>query len=205
MEKLYALSEADYGILKEVVSAWRNGELGRPTQTRRNPGPRSDVVFGFVDATVAGTTGVATKPVSGTLSVYGFTSTGGTTDAGFDETVYNATPVSLTTGQWVVGVRDFKSGNFFALPQTGSGQLKALCRFRLDAALATADASKAAVITNQFGVGIAHSTTSTITVYNLQNGAASAYLFEGSSGDAGYAEWDSARNWRIVQMECTTS
>lgn len=202
MEKVYALSEADYATLREMAAAWRSGELGRPMGKPRTSSSRSEVIFGFVDATVTGTTGAATKPISGTLSVYGFTSTGGTTDAGFDETIYNATPVSMTTGQWVVGVRDFKSGNFFGLSQGGEGQLKPLCRFRLDAALATADASKAAVITAQYGCGVAHSTTSTITVYNLQNGAASAYLFEGSSGDAGLAYWDSARNWRIVQMEC---
>ena len=117
MEKLYALSEADYGILKEVVSAWRNGELGRPQPKPRRHLDRSDVVFGIVDATVAGTTGVATKPASGTMSVYDFTSTGGTTDTGRDETVYNPSATAATTGEWTVCLRDFRSGLWLVVRQ----------------------------------------------------------------------------------------
>jgi hypothetical protein len=77
---------------------------------------------------------------------------------------------------------------------------KLLCRFTLDAALATTDASKAATITHQYGPGSAHASTS-ITVYNLAK-AGSGYLFEGASGAAGLAYWDSGTSWRIIQMEC---
>lgn len=83
----------------------------------------------------------------------------------------------------------------------GNERKKRLCRFTLDAALATSDASKAATITHQFGEGIDHASTS-ITVYNLLTHTAGTYVFEGDSSDAGYAYYDSGTSWRIIQMEC---
>jgi hypothetical protein len=79
--------------------------------------------------------------------------------------------------------------------------LKLLCRFTLGAALATSDASKSATITNQYGPGKDHSSTS-ITVHNLLTHTAGTYVFEGDSGDAGLAYYDIGSNWRILQMEC---
>ena len=79
---------------------------------RRPLGGRSDVIFGVVDATVTGTTGAVTDPGSGTLSVYKFTSTGGTSDTGRDETVYNMTTIDATTSEWSVCMRDYQSGLF---------------------------------------------------------------------------------------------
>lgn len=93
-------------------------------------------------------------------------------------------------------------------PASGTGEwwlhainpLKRLCRFTLNAALATSDASKAATITNQYGPGKDHASTA-ITVYNLLSGTvASTYTFEGASGEAGLAEYDSGTSWRIIQM-----
>lgn len=81
---------------------------------------------------------------------------------------------------------------------------KPLVRFTLAAALATSDASKTATIQSQFGPGLANPSTGAgaITVHNLLTSTASTYVFSGSSGDAGLAEWDSGNNYRIVQMEC---
>ena len=111
-KKLFALSEEDVNTLREVVRAWRAGDLGRPMPKGRQVQGRPDIVFGVVDATVTGTTGAVTTPASGTLSVYGFTSTGGTTDTGRNETVYNLSGTSATTDEWYCAVRDYKSGKF---------------------------------------------------------------------------------------------
>lgn len=81
---------------------------------------------------------------------------------------------------------------------------KQYCRFTLGAALATTDASKSATITDQYGPGWDHSTTS-ITAYNLLTHTAGTYTFSGASGHAGYAFWDTGSNWRIDQMECPTT
>jgi len=86
------------------------------------------------------------------------------------------------------------------LPQS-TANMKRLCRFTLDAALATSDASKAATITTQYGEGTSHSTTA-ITVHNLLTHTAGTYVFEGDSGDAGLAYFNSSGNWVIIQMEC---
>lgn len=80
---------------------------------------------------------------------------------------------------------------------------KPLIRFTLAAALATTDASKTATITNQYGPGLVSPNTGAgaITVNNfLVSG--STYLFEGLSGTAGLAIWDSGTNYRIIQMVC---
>lgn len=80
--------------------------------------------------------------------------------------------------------------------------LKPLCRFTLSGALATSEASKAATMSSQYGAGRSHASTS-ITVYNLLSHTAGTYVFEGDSGDAGYAYYDAAeKKWYIIQMEC---
>lgn len=79
--------------------------------------------------------------------------------------------------------------------------LKRRCRFTLDSALTTADASVAATITSQRGPGTEHPDTA-ITVHNLETSSAGTYVFEGDSGDAGWAEWDSETDWDIENMEC---
>lgn len=112
MPEAFALSQTDVDTLRELVAAYRAGELGRPMPRRFDVPGRVNILFGVVDATVTGTTGAVTNPVSGTLSVYKFTSTGGTTDTGRNETVYNVSAVSATTAEWSVAIRDYESGNF---------------------------------------------------------------------------------------------
>lgn len=83
----------------------------------------------------------------------------------------------------------------------GDSPLKPFCRFTLNAALATSDASVAATITDQYGPGADHTTT-TITVYNFLTHDAGVYQYEGDSGDAGKAYWDSGTSWHVFDMEC---
>ena len=84
-----------------------------------------------------------------------------------------------------------------------AGLRKPLVRFTLDSALTTTQASKAATVAagEQYGPGRDADDLS-ITVHNLLTKTASVYLFEGDSGDAGLAFWDSDQNYRIIQMEC---
>lgn len=204
-DDLYALSEDDVKVLREVVAAWKNGTLNRPLQhSRRSLSVRRDIIFGVPDAAINGTSDALSDPPSGTLNVYEMTSAGATTDSGQDETIYNPSSVARTTGEYVVAVRDYKSGLFMAA--TGSGgtsHYKHLCRFTLDAALATSDPSALALLTNQYGEGTAHS-TGEITVANMLV-SGGTYLFEGTSGMAGLAYYTSGAgttdtNWEILQL-----
>jgi hypothetical protein len=78
------------------------------------------------------------------------------------------------------------------------------CRFTLNAALATSDASKAATITHQYGRGSTHPTA--ITVYNFLTKTAGTYEYHGASGAAGKAFYDPIeKKWHIFDMECPTS
>lgn len=200
----YYLNGDDVRVLRQIVDRYKRGEFfeqkgeGLPQLPKRG-----DVLFGVADVAIDGTTGTLTTPGSGTLNVYDFTSTGGTTVTTRDVTVYNLSSIARSTSEYTVAVRDYKSGNFMAVAGSGAtSSSKKLCRFLLDAAMTTSDASGTGKITNQYGDGTAHSTSGTITVGNMLTAATSAYLFSGSSGAAGLAYWDSGTNWRILQMEC---
>ena len=98
------------------------------------------------------------------------------------------------------GGSDANAETLWVSPGVG---FKPLIRFTLAAALATSDASKAATVTDQYGAGAEQVTTASgITVYNLETSTASTYVFEGDSGDAGYARWDYGTRYQIIQMEC---
>lgn len=94
-----------------------------------------------------------------------------------------------------------KTAPLIAVAFPGASNLKPLCRFTLDAALATSEASEGATITDQYGPGADHSETD-ITVYNMLTSTTDVYLFEGAIGAAGLAMWDSGTGWKILQMEC---
>jgi len=96
---------------------------------------------------------------------------------------------------------DVDGTRYFVALSASTSRAKLFCRFTLDAALATSDASKAATIQTQWGYGTDHSTS--ITVNNLETSTASTYVFEGDSGDAGIAIYSgSGSTWYIIQMEC---
>lgn len=200
----YVLSKSDVDVLRQVVAAWRSGTLGRPLQSPHRPLPaRTSVIFGVPDASIEGTSDTLSEPHNGTLNVYTLTSTGGTTDSGRDETVFNLSTVARTTGEFVSAVRDDASGQWLMTSGgSGDGHKKRLCRFVLDATLTTSEETGSALLTSQYGEGTAHS-TGAITVYNLLTSVAECYLFAGSSGYAGYAYYDSGTNWRILQLEST--
>lgn len=199
----YYLNEDDVTILRQMAAAWKRGDFRVAAGEGLPPLPeRADVIFGVADSPVAGTTGTLTTPGSGLLSVYKFTSTGGTTDTTYNTTVHNLSAVSRTTDQFTIAARDFRSGRWMAVAGSGDDGYKKICRFLLDAALTTSDASVAAKIAAQYGDGTAHSTAGTITAWNLLTSGTSVYLFSGSSGAAGLAYWDAGTNWRILQMEC---
>jgi hypothetical protein len=207
-EQLYGLTGGDVQTLREIVAAYRAGSLGRPTYPGRTPlGERSNVIFGVADAAIAGTSDDLSDPYCGTLNVYKFTSTGattdqaGTTDSGRDETVYNLSTVSRTTDEYTTCVRDYESGKWIAVGGSGGIGYKKLCRFTLDAAMATSNPTGSGLLTAQYGDGTAHS-TGAISLDNLLTKTASTYLFSGTSGAAGLGYYTTGTNWRIIQMEC---
>jgi hypothetical protein len=78
---------------------------------------------------------------------------------------------------------------------------RTFCRFTLNAALATTDASKAATITHQYGRGTKHDTA--ITVYNFSAAVGGNYEYHGASGASGKAFYDPIeKKWHIFDMEC---
>jgi len=79
---------------------------------------------------------------------------------------------------------------------------KLFCRFTLDSALTTAQATKSATITNQYGYGIDHASTS-ITVQNFLTATAGVYEYHGASGAAGKAFYDRVeKKWHIFDLQC---
>ena len=79
---------------------------------------------------------------------------------------------------------------------------KLLVRFTLNGALTTSEASKAATITDQYGPGSSADTATAITAHNTLTSTGGVYIFEGNSGDAGLAMWDSGTDYVIIQLEC---
>lgn len=200
----YYLNEDDVRILRRMADAFRRGENVEQKGEGLPPLPhRPDVIFGVADAPIAGTTGTLTTPGSGTLSVYKFTSTGGTTDTTYNTTVHNMSTVARTTDEFTVAIREFRSGRWMAVAGSGSGSstYKPLIDFVLDTGLNTTSASATALIVDQFGPGTAHSTTSSVTVLNGPND-----MYFGSSGTYGQAVWNTSRQFKIVQLTrtCTT-
>lgn len=81
-------------------------------------------------------------------------------------------------------------------------QKKPKYRFRLSAALAQSDATGSADIISQYGYGVDHDDTETITVVNHPHSGTDD-MFYGDSGDYGTASYDPDNdNWPIDIMEC---
>ena len=96
-----------------------------------------------------------------------------------------------------------QGGKVYPNPKRGNKlrTYKPLIHFELDGALTTGEASNAADIIAQFGPGFDNPTTA-ITVYNLETTSSGVYVFSGIDTAAGWALWDSADKYRIIQMEC---
>lgn len=116
-------------------------------------------------------------------------------------TVYNAHRIPLASGDRFMGIRTLDGVLWVAAWSVV--EYKPLVRFTLAAAMTTSEASKSATITAQYGPGQDNTTSAGgITVHNMLTSTGGVYLFEGDSGDAGLAQWDSGTNYRIVNMEC---
>jgi len=96
------------------------------------------------------------------------------------------------------GIALIVNGSYYAV---GTQFPKPLVRFTLDETLGTSDAAKNATITNQYSPGM-DNPGNTISVQNLLTSVGGTYVFEGDSGDAGLAFWDSGQTYIIIQMEC---
>jgi hypothetical protein len=87
--------------------------------------------------------------------------------------------------------------------RVGGSGLCMFIRFELDGALATTNQLGTADITDQYGPGRLHKTTTGIDVYNLANDTGTTYVFEGKDGAAGYAIYDRrTKKFYIWQMQC---
>lgn len=80
---------------------------------------------------------------------------------------------------------------------------KPLIRFTAAAAVTTGTSSFAGNLKEQYGPGISASTDSTVTIRNLITKSSSGYVFSGTSGNSGWAFWDTGRTYSAIQMECT--
>ena len=171
-------------------------EVDQPADNSGSTGP---YVFNGPREITTGTYGIAfdgpvvRSKVNGTI----------TENARYAPRVSNWDITAETNGPIVcLGSDDIATG-IAKVHLVGPWQRKPLVRFTLSAALATSDASKTATITNQFGFGCDGTTSSgAITVHNLLTASSGVYVFDGDSGDAGLAMWDSGTNYRILQMEC---
>lgn len=181
-------------LIKETVRReWHRIQTEHGLPIHRYQSARQETALAS-GAIAAGSTAAATSASVKFMEL----STDATLTAGDNVTVYNTGSSRSSTEIYPV-IRDFKS-HLWCVAANPTADKKPLVRFTLNAALATTDSSKAATITNQYGPGTDNSTS--ITVYNLADNTGSAYVFEGDSGDAGLAFWDSGTNYRIIQMEC---
>ncbi len=84
-----------------------------------------------------------------------------------------------------------------------NAQMQPMCWFKFDNALDTSEASESATIQTQWGDGISHDVTQTITVMNLPTHTAGVYEFYADAGDWGTASYSgSGYLWYIVIPEC---
>ena len=120
-DEIYGLSEADVSLLREMARAFRAGELGRPlAKPTRRPLRQEECIFGTLDGAIAATTAFTGPLKSGTMSVYSFTSTGGTSDTGLSETVYNAAKTQCITNVWTVAKRISRATRYIVIYQACS-------------------------------------------------------------------------------------
>jgi hypothetical protein len=83
-----------------------------------------------------------------------------------------------------------------------SDEKKPFARFHLTAALAKTEASKSAVLDDQYGAGVPHATVS-VTVQNPEDATNGDYTYYGASGATGWAFYDpETDDWWIFDMDC---
>lgn len=201
-ERVYGFERA---TAEDVIRYARRakGLFGSSPQDWDDRGPTVHV---YVAKTPSG--GIAamtgTTPGSATCTLYTINASNqlAVTSPAQTETVYNISIAAKISGDsYLIVRREVLSGKFVVDGYLG---YKPLIRFTLSAALATSDASKTGTIQTQYGPGVASPDTGSgaITLHNLLTSTGGVYVFEGASGAAGLAMWDSGTNYRILQMEC---
>lgn len=208
MKKLYGFNQQDAAILSQIARSHPlSPSSGAILTGAALPG-------GGVGAWVLETTGTITAasystnitPGSGTAKLKRMGSTyleDHQTDgsAVVSRTIKSLWPFAVPSGFLLLGVRTL-DGTLWASEWLDRPHL--FCRFTAGAAFTTSSGSVSGTITNYYGFGKNHASSSA-TFANLLSHAASTYVFEGDSGDAGYAYYSgSGTTWQIVQMECPT-
>jgi len=192
--KLYALTDDDVARLRAMLADWEQRPRREAPVVSPNERVRAypDVEFGKADAVIAGTTTVT--PNSGTVSVWDFTSTGGTTDTGYNVTAYNVTPRDINTEGFVQLQFHPRSGKWLAV----HGAQAALMYYGLlQGALASSTAATATVD----GLAPLDSTIATtaasLTVQNRLGwtGDDNGKCYVVRNMDQG--------TWDLLQLECT--
>lgn len=193
--ELYALTSEQVRILGELAAAYQNGEL------RFGNTPRKQALldyplleFGTATATISGVSSVGAAPTTGSVNVFTFTSTGGTTDTGRNVGVYNFSTVSISTKDWV-HFRRHRTGRYI-VTRVDNEHWKPVISFTLTTALTTSTSSITLVSASQYGRGGVNPTTAFV-INNTFN------LFSGSSGIGGLAVHNSSNTYYMIQMECT--
>lgn len=201
---LYGFNSDDAGTLREIAQRTRLSAPGRD-----RPGlwtPPGNVVGAWIGQATTSITGAAyaanITPGSGTVKLMqrGATYLEAHLPDGTNPTTltaYSLLPHAVLQNGIVSLLRTLDASIWITawldMPQL-------FCRFTANADFTTSSETVTGTIQSQFGPGRGHTTTSR-TFYNLEDNAG-GYVFEGDSGDAGFAVWDSGSNWRIIQMEC---
>lgn len=117
-----------------------------------------------------------------------------------EKTVYNPFDSKIKVDTNVVfQVIEDRYGNFWVSERV---RYKDWCRFTLDSDLSHSDTYQDATIEAQWGYGFDHPSTS-IDVYNMKTHTPSYFVYEGDSGDYGYAQYDPQNDkWWINPTEC---
>lgn len=112
-DEIFGFTQMQIARLKRIIEAVEDSDLTRPNQSGRGrPRGRNTCVFGYLESAITGLAALNSAPTTGVLSVYSFTSTGGTTDTGDDVGVYHFATVSATTDRWTMAQWDHRSSKW---------------------------------------------------------------------------------------------
>jgi len=140
-EQLYGLTATDVQRIKRMLRAYENDvKANTPRHAGDRQVKRDDCLFGRADDTISGST--TSTPGSGTVSLWKFTSTGGTTDTGDNVTAHNMTDRDIRTQGWVILHRDWRSNRWMI---TNGANVAYMYHALLQGALASSTAATCTV------------------------------------------------------------
>ncbi len=109
--EIFGFTLNDVDRLRRMLQEYETGAYRNvPRNRERDIRTAGAVELGKADSTIAGTT--TGTPGSGTVSIYRFTSTGGTSDTGLNITAYNFSKDTVASGRWLHLVRHHRSGRW---------------------------------------------------------------------------------------------